>query len=68
MKQFFLIISTRNYISPALSPHRTSSIASTLETANWDLESVTVLPTAEKSLSDWAELAEMEKKTTCHCC
>jgi len=62
MKQFFLIISTRSYISPALSPHRTSSIASTLEAANWDLESVTVLPTAEKSLSDWAELAEMEKR------
>ena len=45
---------------PARSPQRTSSVASTFDAERQERTSVIVWPTAEKSRSDWAELAEMQ--------
>jgi len=54
--------------SPTRSPQRTISIASTLNADNWDLASVMVWPTDEKSRSDCAELADMRIAWTLHLC
>jgi len=52
---------------PARNPQRISSIDSTLSADRRDLLSVIVWPTAEKSRSDCAELAEMQntRRATC---
>jgi len=48
--------------SPARRPHLTSSIASTFDADKRDLASVMVWPTAEKSRSDCAELADIQRR------
>ena len=47
------------FTSPARRPQRRISIDSTFDADSCDLASVTVRPTAEKSRSDCAELADM---------
>lgn len=53
--------------SPARRPHLTSSIASTFDADNRDLASVTVWPTEEKSRSDCAELADIQRRRRATC-
>ena len=53
--------------SLARRPHLTSSIASTFDADNRDLASVIVWPTEEKSHSDCAELADIQRRRRVTC-